>query len=430
MILTDNSGRQYDLFGYQISGVDLLLSHPRYILYWDCGVGKTLALIAALNQLPRGKVLIASPKSVRFDMWEKLGIPINHDVTYLHYDMFPRITNLPTFDYIIFDECHKIKGCNTQTARIASKLSKKAKVVWGASATIAANSYIDTFRILRNMGVAEFQYPDSAFIGRYYNTYSFPVATRYGTKNISKPTTVRLQFADELSSTFAQYCDSINLDDVQKLPERHEDVIYVDGMATPEYSAIEAGIIALSDEDISIVAKLEACAKARQAAGGFIYYNDIDTGKQLVKNLFPDKNPKIEALRKYIREHKDENIIIAYSFIYEKEMLERMLAEENRAVTDEVSLLPYANTFLRQISRGEGLNLQTWARRMVMYSYDYSYIEWTQMQGRIYRVGQTKETYFTSLISRGTIDEKVYHAVQTKQTIDEYLRSVTRHSEV
>ena len=107
-----------------------------------------------------------------------------------------------------------------------------------------------------------------------------------------------------------------------------------------------------------------------------------------------------------------------------------MLAEENRTVTDEVSMLPYANTFLRQISRGEGLNLQTWARRMVMYSYDYSYIEWTQMQGRIYRVGQTKETYFTSLISRGTIDEKVYHAVQTKQTIDEYLRSVTRHSEV
>ena len=231
MILTDNSGRQYDLFDYQISGVDLLLSHPRYILYWDCGVGKTLALIAALNQLARGKVLIASPKSVRFDMWEKLGIPINHDVTYLHYDMFPRITNLPTFDYIIFDECHKIKGCNTQTARIASKLSKKAKVVWGASATIAANSYIDTFRILRNMGVAEFQYPDSAFIGRYYNTYSFPVATRYGTKNISKPTTVRLQFADELSSTFAQYCDSINLDDVHKLPERHEDVIYVDGLS-------------------------------------------------------------------------------------------------------------------------------------------------------------------------------------------------------
>ena len=178
MILTDNSGRQYDLFDYQISGVDLLLSHPRYILYWDCGVGKTLALIAALNQLKRGKVLIASPKSVRFDMWEKLGIPINHDVTYLHYDMFPRIANLPTFDYIIFDECHKIKGCNTQTARIAAKLSKKAKVVWGASATIAANSYIDTFRILRNMGVAEFQYPDSAFIGRYYNTYSFPVATR------------------------------------------------------------------------------------------------------------------------------------------------------------------------------------------------------------------------------------------------------------
>lgn len=424
--LLDNKGHSYNLFSYQITGADLLLTHPRYILYWDCGVGKTLAAVAALNALPRGKVLIASPKDVRFDMWEKLGITINHDVTYLHYNLFPRLTGHERYDYIIFDECHKIKGARTQTGKIAKLLSKNAKCVWGMSATVAANSYVDTFRILRAMGVPEFDYPEEAFVGRYYNTFNIPVQTRFGMKNIVKETTVRKQFVQELADLFGRYCDSIDLCDVHELPPRHDETIFVDNMITEEYELALQGIIKINQDDAKVVAKLEAYSKVKQAAGGFMYYTDLETNKLHAKRLLIP-NPKLEKLREVVSRYPNDKMIIVYSYRYEKQKIEQLLKDMGRTCTDDLNLLDYSDILLRQINCGEGLNLQGFAHIMIMYSYDYSYISWKQMQGRIFRVGQTEETTFITFISRDTIEEKVYDAINHKYTLDEFLRSVTKH---
>lgn len=49
------------------------------------------------------------------------------------------------------------------------------------------------------------------------------------------------------------------------------------------------------------------------------------------------------------------------------------------------------------------------------------------MKGRIYRTGQTKPVTYTIYIARNTIEEKVWKAISTKQSIDEFLKEALRN---
>lgn len=413
------------LFEYQDAGVQWLLNHTHGILGWQVGTGKTLTAITALNTLPRGSVLIVSPKRVQESMWRLLDYPINHEVTFINYELLPYRELRPTYDYIILDEVHKIKGQSTKSAKLIQKLCKHAKRVWGLSGTVAGNDYLDVFRILKHMNVEECQYPDNSFIARYYMTYQIPVQTRYGCKLIQKPYAVRSCFEPELMGMFAKYCSSLTMDEVQKLPAKHESIEYVDGMVTEEYKLAEDGVIKLSDDNISVVAKLEAINKAHQAALGFLYWLDPMTGTMHTKPLF-EKNPKIERLRQMLITRADENIIIAYKYKYDKKQIETMLQEIGREYTDDVSQLDDCSVLLLQFSCGVGLNLQYFAHTIIMYSFDYSYLSYNQYCGRVYRVGQTYETNIILMVSTKTVEEKIYAAIMTKQSLDDFLKESTK----
>ena len=46
------------------------------------------------------------------------------------------------------------------------------------------------------------------------------------------------------------------------------------------------------------------------------------------------------------------------------------------------------------------------------------------MCGRIYRNGQKRNVTYTILISKGTIEEKIWHAIENKESKDKYLKGV------
>lgn len=412
------------LYDYQDYGVELLLKHPRYCLFWEVGTGKTFTVVSALNRLAPGKVLICSPKRVQEDMWKTLGVPINHDVTYINYEMLPRTKYFPKFDYIVLDEVHRIKGSNTKCGKIITKLSHSAIVVWGLTGTPVANSYLDTFRILQHMGIKEFMYPESAFIARYYMTYSIPVDTRWGKKNIQKPVAVRDMFKDELMEMFGRYCNSVQMADVHNLPPRTDERIFVDGMKTEEYELAEQGIIKL-DDTYSVVARLEACNKAHQAANGFMYYRDLATEKLHARRI-TENNAKLDKLCEMLDARRGKKTIVVFKFKYDKAVIIKALNRMGISATDDDHEKDTHDVLLRQISCSEGLNFQHYTDTMIFYSYDYSHLSYEQMSGRIYRVGQTQPTHFYVLVARGTIEEAIYNSVRLKHSLDEYLKSVTK----
>lgn len=424
--LSDKFEGDYRLFTYQDVSADELLKHDRYALWFEVGTGKTLIAVAALNRLPEGRVLILAPKRVLVGMWEKLDVPINHkSVTMLNYEKLSRMDTFPKADYVIIDEAQKIKASNTKIAKQIRGICKTAKRVYCLSGTPVGNSFLDVFNIFKNIGIKEFQYPESAFIARYYNTFTIPVRTKYGIKQIPQIVSVREQFKDELFETFGRYSNSLKMVDVHTLPEKKEIITYVEGMRSPEYELAEQGIIKVSEDNVSVVAKLEAVSKCQQAANGFLYYKNFETDKQHIKRL-PYENYKLAKFKEIVAKHEKENLIVVYKFKADKMLLFRELEAMGRKPVEDFLDIDYGDTLLMQIGAGEGINAQNWCHTMIIYSYDYSHLAYAQTTGRIRRVGQMYEQTYYILVAKGTIEEKIYSAIVNKHSLDEFLKEATK----
>ncbi len=75
---------------------------------------------------------------------------------------------------------------------------------------------------------------------------------------------------------------------------------------------------------------------------------------------------------------------------------------------------------------GTGLNL-TGADTVIFYDHDWNPANDSQAQDRAYRIGQTKPVTVYRLISQGTIEEKILHRQELKQTLaDEIIASRRR----
>lgn len=425
--LSDKFEGEYQLFDYQDVSADDLVNHPRYALWYEVGTGKTLTAVAALNRLPEGSVLILAPKRVIDGVWCKLDVPIKHKkITFLNYEKLSRMDKPVYADYVVLDESQKVKSGDSKVAKKVRMISKRAKYVWCLSGTPVGNSYIDVFNIFKNIGINEFQYPETAFIARYYVTAPFYVQTRYGTKQLQKPIAVRNAFKQELFDIFSKYSNSLKMEDVHTLPTRHEVPFFLDGMVSKEYVLAEQGIIAVSKDDVSVVAKLEAVGKCHQLANGFMYYK-ADDGKNHIKRL-DIPNVKLEKLKQIMKANPNENFVVVYKFKADKMLIERELTKMGYHCCDDFNDLddPYYNVFMMQIGSGEGINPQKWSHIMILYSFDYSHLAYTQTTGRLYRLGQTKETYYYILIAKGTVEEVIYSAIQNKHSLDTYLKEVTK----
>ena len=89
--------------------------------------------------------------------------------------------------------------------------------------------------------------------------------------------------------------------------------------------------------------------------------------------------------------------------------------------TEDPLEFPDKQILFLQFGQAEGLNLQ-YCNNMIYYTYDYSFLKYEQMCGRIYRNGQKNTVTYTVLINENTIEEKVWWAIQNKKNIDEFLK--------
>ena len=88
---------------------------------FEVGTGKTFTALDAVLKLPKGRLLIVAPKRVLEKMWkkEKHYDLSKHIVTYDNYERIARDKYFTrnTYDYIILDEVHRIKGRTSKTSK-------------------------------------------------------------------------------------------------------------------------------------------------------------------------------------------------------------------------------------------------------------------------------------------------------------------------
>lgn len=336
----------------------------------------------------------------------------NYDVTYINYEKLARdsLFYKQFFDVIILDEVHKIKGKSTKTSKKIRYMSTNAKYVWGLTGTPVANNYADIFNIFRNMNIIEFQMSYDEFIYTYYNTKQLKSSTGFKFEILLSPKSYKLS---ELMMKIEKHSMTKEAKDCIDLPEKRIEIKAIMGMINDKYKEIEKGILKTKDYSKTMI-PLETLNKLHQAANGFFY--------DFYGNVFKiSDNKKLKELDLILEDmlEETEKVIIVYYYKHDLDELKTL----KYSYTCDPLEFPKKQILFLQYGQSEGLNLQ-YCNQMIFYSYDYSFLNFTQMCGRIYRDGQKNAVVYTILIAKNTIEEKIWWAIKNKKTRSEYLKEV------
>ena len=408
-----------NLYSHQKLGKEFLLKHKKACLFFEIGTGKTYTALAAVSELPPGKLLIAAPKRVLEGVWlpQKEYDLSKHDVTYINYERVARdkYFHKQKFDYIVLDEVHRLKGRTTKTGRKFRTLCEKAEYVFGLTGTPVANNYADVYNIFKNMDIKEFDDMDyDDFVNRYYYTKQMKSSSGFNFNILLAPRRTHLP---ELMSRIEHDSLVKRMEDCVDLPGNTTNIVYIDGMNTSKYKEIMSGIFKTDDYEKTMI-PLEALNKAHQAANGFVYEKD----KRVITIT---DNKKLKCLEDQLTDLLCETNKVIIVYLYQRD-LEELKTLPFTWTTDFMNFKDSESQILFvQYAQSEGLNLQ-FCNQMIFYTYDYSFLNYDQMCGRIYRTGQKKPVTYTVYIAKNTIEEKIWKAISTKQSIDEFLKEALR----
>lgn len=116
-----------------------------------------------------------------------------------------------------------------------------------------------------------------------------------------------------------------------------------------------------------------------------------------------------------------------------KERYRRMDSSIGNIVEREQQLTDFQNKSHIQVmfstmkSGSTGFNL-TCAKHMIFFEPWFSYNVYTQAEGRIHRLGQTEETHFYYLLTKDTLEEKVYNLALSKREEEDDITSTVKTS--
>lgn len=163
---------------------------------------------------------------------------------------------------------------------------------------------------------------------------------------------------------------------------------------------------------------------------GSLYKTDEDVYPP-VRETIPVHDAKIKALESIVEESAGQNILVAYSFKFDKERIRKKFP---KAVffDEEPNFVKKWNAGKIQMgvshpaSMAHGLNLQYGGFIQVWYGLTWSLELWDQFNRRLARPGQPHPSVFIHVImAKGTMDEVQYETLRTKGvTQDEIMDAV------
>ena len=415
---------------YQADAVDFLAKRNRGLVLAKVGAGKTLiALTAMLRRTDVNRWLVLAPKRVCEEVWrqerDKWGLRVSMAIAtgnaaqrerafatdarivVTNYDAIHTLPDLTDFDGVVFDELTRLKDPGGKRYKKLEKAIADLPVRWGLTGSFTSNGLEDVFGQCKIVDQSLLGRTKGAFIQQYFYVVNRdwglyeprPGALAQVMERI-KPATYLLENKD--------YADTLPPLHVVHLPctltsrrpyddmKRHYITEFANG---EEVSALSAGV---------------ASQKLCQMASGFVY----NSGTPIWFSLH-----KFDRLDELLDENQQENTLIVYTFKEELAELKRRYPHlkeiyDPNAVSDwnagKIKLLA-----IHPMSAGHGLNLQYGGASMVFLSLPWSLELYEQVIGRLHRGGQTRPVWIYALITGGTIDERIWAALQEKRSVSD-----------
>ena len=416
----------------------------------DMGTGKTMMTIAIAGTLEKEKsvrrMLIVCPKSI-VGVWEeefRKFADYKYALTVLDGEMKKKrsafdfmqgqalqiiVVNYESCwrleaeitkwkpDLIVCDESSKIKNPSASQSRALHRLGRITKYNMILTGTPITGSPLDIF--------SQYKFLDERILGTSFYLFRNRYAILGGYQNRM---IVGYRHMAELVTKVHSIAFRIKIEDAVDLPPFIDEtrIVPLEQQAQAIYKRIEKDCYAeLNNGEVTARNVLTQLLRLSQCSGGFIR-DDIKGEAEQVSSA------KLEALEDIIDACLDEGrkVVVFARFVPEIEGIEELLktkkisysliygatkdrAEQVKRFQENTSV----KVFVGQLqTTGMGLTL-TAANVAVFYSLDFSYANYEQSRARIHRIGQTEKCLYIHLIGKGTVDEKILHALKHKGDI-------------
>jgi SNF2 family DNA or RNA helicase len=430
---------RYKPHDYQDYATQFILDHPVAAIFLDCGLGKTVITLTAMEELLHdrfavSRILIIAPLRVARDTWpaeiqkwehlrqltfavavgterERIAaLAQRAELTIINrenVDWLVSKSGWPfDFDMIVIDELSSFKSYQARRFRALMKARPLAKRVVGLTGTPSANGLMDLW--------AEFRLLDMGkrlgrFITHYREELFLPDKRNQQMVFSYKP---RPGAEDEIYQRIGDITISMRSADYLKLPELVEtqSMVKLSAKERKTYDAMRAEMVTtIGEQEIDAMNAAALSNKLLQMASGAVYDED---GKALHMH-----DRKLDALEDLVESANGRPVLVAYWYKHDAERIkERMPVREIRSSRDirdwNAGKIPVA--LIHPAGAGHGLNLQDGGSMLIWFSLTWSLELYQQTNARLYRQGQKHTVTITHIIAEGTIDEQVMQALQKK----------------
>lgn len=436
-----------DLHYYQQFSVDFIEKNPISAIFLDCGLGKTIITLTALNDLlfdsfEAHRILVIAPLRVAYMSWpnefskwahlstltysvavgteaERRAALIKPADIYIinreNVQWLIEESKLPfNFDTVVVDELSSFKNYQAKRFRALMKVRPKVKRIIGLTGTPSANGLMDLW--------AEFRLLDmGARLGRFISHYRldyFQPDKRNGQVIFSyKPLPgAEQRIYDKISDVTI----SMKFTDLLKMPEliSSEYTVRLSDEECKRYDELKQDLVLqLPDGDITAANAAALTGKLCQLANGAIYTDDGDT--------ISIHDRKLDALEDIIEAAGGKPILVAYWFKHDLARITDRLQKLHvpfSKLDSAVSIrkwnageLPVA--LIHPASAGHGLNLQSGGSCIVWFGLTWSLELYQQTNARLWRQGQNSETVVVQhIVAKDTIDERILKVLSKKDS--------------
>jgi SNF2 family DNA or RNA helicase len=422
----------------QQSALEIIKDKKQYGIFFDMGVGKTALMLSlieylAFDKLEVSNVLIIAPASVankltvwqdEIQKWDNFSFFDYHDLSGSRKKRIEKVENnkpsitimsdalvtwwyeeyghMQMFDMIIIDESSRFKSAKAKKfKKLAKMISLASHRVYLLSGTPVPNGWEDIWAQMYLLDKGE-------RLGKSYWKFLDNYFVTYGYKRML--TKANKDYLMELIKDMCVFASSDNI----KLPKLKEEKIYLE--FSPDKQEVfkkfkKEYVLNYDNEQITVLSKQILINKCLQLSNGCIY-ND----KEGNYKVFDDS--KLDWVRKYSLDHPEENILVFYSFKFDKKRLLRLEGAES---IDDVESKNRWNEgkikigVISPYSFQYGGNLQYGGYTIIWFGLLWGLENYLQSNKRIYRQGQKHDVKIMYLLTKNTWDDYVYKAVVTKE---------------
>ena len=445
-----DSLNQENLHRYQQFCIDFIITHPIAAILLDCGLGKTVISLTAINDLMFNsfditRVLVVGPLRVA-DVWaneikhwehlqnlrislvvgsleeRKAALNSKADIYYINrenVDWLVTKSGYPfDFDMVVIDELSSFKSSSAKRFKSLLKVRPKVRRIVGLTGTPSSNGLMDLwaeFRIL-DMGQRLGRY-----ITRYRNTFFVPDKRNQQMVFSYKP---RAGAEEEIYSLISDITISMKSADFLKMPGcvMNEVHVILSGKERGIYEKLRKEmVVSLGDEEIDAVNAAALSGKLLQMANGAVY----DEGKKAVH--IHDR--KLDALEDLIEGANGKPVLVAYWYKHDLQRISKHFKVREIKTSKDIrdwnnGDIPVA--VIHPASAGHGLNLQSGGSTLVWFGLTWSLELYQQTNARLWRQGQSETVVIHHIIAKDTIDEDVMKALKAKERTQNSLIDAVR----